>query len=90
MSAKFSPGPWKYQHGVLSDTHGYYITRDVRPGAQGVVARMDGSTMAAFERDANARLIVNAPRLYELVDKLVTNHEVPFAWLKQVLKDIDG
>lgn len=60
-----SKAPWKRQHGVISDQHGNYITRDVRAGE--VVCRMDGSTMMAFEREANARLIEKAPELRKIV-----------------------
>lgn len=63
-----SKGPWQRQHGVISDKHGYYSTRDVRAGD--IVCRMDGSTMMAFERDANARLIEKAPELRRIVVNL--------------------
>jgi hypothetical protein len=77
MSTPFSPGPWKAVHGVVSDKHGYYITRDVRPGndSDQVVCRMDGSTMMGFARDANMPLIAAAPEMHEML--MTVLHGVP-------------
>ncbi len=62
----FTPGPWVVQHGkVFGHLGGVYITRDVSAERRGYVARMDGSTHAALEQDANARLIAAAPMLFE-------------------------
>jgi len=59
--SKHTPGPWKVEHRgykyIVSKSRDGYITRDV--------CRMDGSTMAAFAQEANARLIAAAPELLE-------------------------
>ena len=57
-----TPGPWKVTHGKVFGNFGEYITRDVSDGSQ-YVARMDGSTMAAFDQAQNARLIAAAPTM---------------------------
>lgn len=59
--SKHTPGPWKVEHRgykyIVSKSSDGYITRDV--------CRMDGSTMAAFAQEANARLIASAPDLLD-------------------------
>lgn len=59
MSAQHTPGPWTLDDRgckfIVHKTGDGYITRDI--------CRMDGSTMAAFAQEANARLIAAAPEL---------------------------
>lgn len=59
---KHTPGPWKLEDAgykfIISKPGNGYITRDV--------CRMDSSTMAAFEYEANARLISVAPELFQV------------------------
>jgi hypothetical protein len=61
--SEYTPGPWSlvdrgYTY-IVSGGIGY-ITRDV--------CRMDGSTMAALEQRANARLIAAAPATLEALE----------------------
>ena len=69
--SKHTPGPWLLENRgykfIVSKPGDGYITRDV--------CRMDGSTMAAFEQEANAQLIAAAPDLLEAL-KTVTSHLV--------------
>jgi hypothetical protein len=67
---KHTPGPWRLEHGIVSAPHGLFITRDVQDGER-YVARMDGSTHAALETKANARLIASAPELLDAAIKLL-------------------
>lgn len=73
MDSKYTPGPWKIEHGKVYGFHGQYITRDVSDGSH-YVARMDGSTMAAFNQDANARLIAAAPDLLAALEKIADGY----------------
>jgi hypothetical protein len=59
---KHTPGPWVFNETVprmVSSKQGY-ITRDI--------CRLDGSTMQAFEQDANARLIAAAPKMAKALE----------------------
>lgn len=71
MSTKHTPGPWQLDHRgytfiVAAPKHGY-ITRDV--------CRMDASTMSAFHREANARLIAAAPDLLTALEEVLPHVE---------------
>ena len=65
-NSKHTPGPWSLKDCgykfIVSKTGDGYITRDV--------CRMDGSTMAAFAQEANARLIAAAPDLLAVVKQM--------------------
>lgn len=66
MSAQHTPGPWTLDDRgckfIVHKTGDGYITRDI--------CRMDGSTMAAFAQEANARLIAAAPELLESLQEV--------------------
>ena len=68
--SKHTPGPWKVEHRgykyIVSKSRDGYITRDV--------CRMDGSTMAAFAQEANARLIAAAPELLDVLELALRAH----------------
>lgn len=78
MTTQHTPGPWDLEdHGykyVISKPGEGYITRDV--------CRMDGSTMAAFDQKANARLIAAAPELLAALKELDAKPEHTNSWLK--------
>jgi hypothetical protein len=62
----YTPGPWAIDERgftfIIHKPGDGYITRDV--------CRMDGSTMAAFDQRANARLIASAPEMVDTITRL--------------------
>ena len=62
-----SPAPWKLERRgytfIVSKPGEGYITRDI--------CRMDGSTMSAFDQEANARLIATSPKLLAALKELL-------------------
>lgn len=69
--SKHTPGPWRVEHRCIYGKNGDYITRDIGSGSSDYVARMDASTMQAFDQKANAQLIASAPDLLDVAIKLL-------------------
>ena len=93
---KPTPGPWKVVKVLSEDTE--WATYEIeRKTPLDAVAEMLGATESAIEvaeatSEADAMLIAQAPRLYELVQRIVmkgrlSNREM--RWARAVLKRIE-
>jgi hypothetical protein len=72
--SKFTPGPW----GVLHDPS---VPRSKRIGAVGKqLAIVSSSWMPLAQIEANAELMADAPRLLEVLRKILTYSEPLLGW----------
>ncbi len=73
--SKFTPGPW----GVLHDPS---VPRSKRIGAVGKhLAIASSSWMNLAEIEANAELMADAPRLLEVLRKVLEYSDIKTSWL---------
>jgi len=93
---KPTPGPWNVVK-VLSDETKWATYEIERKTPLDAVAEMLGATESAIAvaeatSEADAMLIAQAPRLYELVQRLVVNgrlSEREMRWARAILKRIE-
>ena len=78
-NAKFTPGPWK----VLHDDRGLWVGAEQPEDHTrfGIVTEV-GCTALAPQASANARLIAQAPALYEALRALLAEFESRVALIK--------
>jgi hypothetical protein len=73
--SKFTPGPW----GVLHDPS---VPRSKRIGAVGKqLAIVSSSWMPLAEIEANAELMADAPRMLEVLPKVLEYSDIKTSWL---------
>lgn len=89
---KFTKGPWKnvkkqdyYNLGV---TEHYYDVYEIRDENNKIITKLDAEGMGKDKNiKANAALIVAAPELYDMLQKILDEHVIP-TYKAQMAQDV--
>ncbi len=100
MKDKHTPGPWLLRAQAVA-RHGFYIETSNRSEKDSFIAEVGGGLQSAEEIKANAKLIAEAPEMYEFIKRWISMQTIAgpegnypegsYGWkAQQILKRING